>query len=343
MDFKLTFDFYGIVVEVLSEKEDLADRLVNDFSYFYLADEKIIKTKNAHSNIQLQVKRGPNKPFNVGFKYDYSSEKVSFYEREGKRYCFYHGEVETIYDFKKNEGIIKGENIHAVHEVTYLMILSLVGKELDRRGVHRLHALSFVYRRILFVGLFSSGFGKSTLISHFKNDDEISLLSEDSPLFDRNLDSPPFPIRIGINEDSLFKEVFKDESPVLLKRFRYGTKYLYPIDSLGLRIGGDFDRIILATGIKGNSFQLKKGGDLKVIIHLFREGIIGVGLPILLEYFWEFGFADFLVKTRIALSRTFTFLKLFLVSEKVEVSLSNNPVENCKSLKKELFAMSKQK
>jgi len=53
----------------------------------------------------------------------------------------------------------------------------------------------------------------------------------------------------------------------------------------------------------GAKVSVKKCSKLRVFCLLFKPMVIGVGLPILAEYFWEFGLRDFFTKTQIALSR----------------------------------------
>ncbi|MCR9205214.1 MAG: hypothetical protein NXH75_11585, partial [Halobacteriovoraceae bacterium] len=82
--------------------------------------------------------------------------------------------------------------------------------------------------------------------------------------------------------------------------------------------------------------KLKEEFGLLHLRHLIKEGVIGFGLPMLFEYFWEPGWKDFFRKTAIFFSRLGAVIRLWLKAKKYKVVLTNNPDVNVELLSKEL-------
>lgn len=320
-------NFYGYNVEVETDWPEIADRLSKDFSHFE-------KKSPIAANLNIQILKKNLSLRDSSQKYTYKSKKVSFYNLGKTRYCNYNELVETFCDFERNKFIVQGQDLHGVHEVAYLLILSRVGKALDQLGAHRLHSVGFIYERTLFVGLFSSGVGKTTLLSNLMERPGFSMVSDDSPLVNRvNVEIQPFPIRLGFNKDSTPPDYFKGKVSYELNRFRYGVKSLYSLRDLDYLIGGPYERVVLLTGIQGPVATHSSSLGLAHAKHMFLEGVIGFGLPILFEYFWEAGSGDFLIKTRITFSRILTFYKLWKKTKKYNVTLSSDDSQNYEMIK----------
>ena len=67
--------------------------------------------------------------------------------------------------------------------------------------------------------------------------------------------------------------------------------------------------------------------------HLFVHLVIGLGLPMVLEYFWEKGFRDFLCKSKIFFSRFSAAFFLALRAKNYIIYLGNDIEHNVKSIK----------
>lgn len=323
MSKKLFFNFYGIGVEVSSSWDEVLGRLKRDFSYFLKED---IKEGTFPIELRLEISKKCITPKDTK-EFHYKSSKVSFYEKTGQRYCNYFNKVESEINFKDHTALIRGEDLHAIHEVSYLMILSRVGKALDQMGVHRLHAGAFEKDGVLFLALFSSGGGKSTLLNSIMAGDGYTFFSDDSPLVSEDGKVLPFPIRIGFSEGSV-PEALREVPSYTLKRFRYGAKILFGLNDLNWPIGSDYKKIILISGQKGNVASYRKEFGLWHLFHIIKEGVIGIGLPILYEYFWEYGIGDFWVKTKIAIKRFRTLFYLWLKAKKYQVTLESDLDKN---------------
>jgi hypothetical protein len=66
----------------------------------------------------------------------------------------------------------------------------------------------------------------------------------------------------------------------------------------------------------------------------FKHGVIGIGLPMVIEYFWENGFSDFVIKIRIFILRLLAFSGLLLRAKKMKLYLGKNPKDAAELIKK---------
>lgn len=328
-DKEVFLDFYGIKVLISSKWVELIERISGDFSYF--------KVENCEPYIKIQVDN--DRPlWGSTDKWDWNTTKVKFVDRGNERECNYQDRVKVVYDFKLEAAFVVGDDLHRVHEVTYLLILSRVGKLLDLQGVHRLHSMAFSYNEKLVIGAFSSGHGKSTLLSFLLEDSCIKLFSDDCPLVTTSGEVLPFPLRLGFESDGLLPSFLKDASCFRLKRRRFGEKKLFPLNNLNLTVGKNYKEIIvLSSGGRGSrEFQWEKVNGFSSLLHFLREGLIGVGLPMVYEYFWEIGFRDFLLKLKIFFSRLYALGWLWIKAKKIRVTLSSDLSSDVLKIKEEL-------
>jgi hypothetical protein len=160
----------------------------------------------------------------------------------------------------------------------------------------------------------------------------VKMLSDDIPLVSSNGDILSFPIKIGLEDSS--KSYLKIKNPeeniYFLKREQFGRKMFICLDGIMEKVeapGTSFGKIILAEGFRSNSesSKLVSSSWFQTLKGLFKHGIIGVGLPMMIEYFWEFGPRDFLVKAKIFILRLKSFICLSLKAKRVVLHLGRNP------------------
>jgi hypothetical protein len=327
MSTKFFLNFYGYKVTVDCDWEELSLRLKKDFSFFLADSEEV-------SDFSLKVENSNPSPEFDSSAYTYRSPKVSFFEEKGTRYCNYGDKVHSEIDFAKNRAKVCGKLLHPAHEVSYLMILSRVGKALDLKGLHRIHGGCWQSSETIYITLFSSGTGKSTLLSKLMEETGVSFYSDDSPLIDEKGKVLPFPLRVGFSKNDEVIENLKETPSYELERFRFGVKRLYSLEDLNWPIGGEYKKVVLISGKKSDRAGFKKTLGLSHGKQLVLEGLIGFGLPILYEYFWEYGFKDFKRKTMIFLKRSVALVRLWKNAIKYEVTLSSDPQESLEMIKK---------
>lgn len=101
----------------------------------------------------------------------------------------------AIYDYGRREGRIFSAAPARLHELAYLAVLSRAGEELDRRGLHRAHALGFESRGHGGLILMRSGQGKSTLALELVRRTGMGIVGEETPLLSSDGRLLAFPLR----------------------------------------------------------------------------------------------------------------------------------------------------
>lgn len=324
------FNFQGFRVKVSSSFEDVLIKLEKDF-YLFRTQE------GSGFDLYLEIRKEKISE-EIEISWDRVTSKVRYYQNGAQRFCYYDDKVRSEINFDTEEAKVIGIDENLVHEISYLLILTRVGKKLDLKRFHRIHAFGLTVNNTLLLGLLPSGAGKTTFLSQFIADDLGGIVSDDSPLIDSQGDVHPFLIRIGFEENGKVPRKWSDKPFYFLERRHFGLKKLLSFEDISFRPGGNYERVFLLRVSKkrGERVRVKEEFGLLHLKHLFKEGVIGIGLPMLYEYFWETGWKDFLIKTSIFFGRLGAFLRLWLKAKKYKVVLTNNPEQNGILLVKEL-------
>lgn len=321
-------NFYKIQVQVESTSEDILVPLKKDFSNF------IQKERPNQFEFILQI-------FNQAPPYSMVPNMVATmqtlnsicYDNNGIRYCDYYGDMLVILDTKNNVAKMYSENIPKIHEISYLLVLSRVGKLMDLQGLHKLHAFSVSYKDLAIVCMMPMKGGKSTLLMQFLKDKRFKIISDDIPLVNLTGEILPFPIKIGLSDlPGNLDVVNPEENFYTMERAHYGKKQLLCLNGLPGRVESTsrkFKKVILIEAFRYNSKTsiLKDADIFSTGKGLLKHGIIGFGLPMVIEYFWETGLVDFLRKTKIFFLRLIAFTGLLIRAKNMKLFLSKNPQE----------------
>ena len=336
----LYLNFLGFGVQINCENIDLLKRLTKDFSYF-------VSSKKGSEDLVIDFFWKDPKELKIPeSKSSRQTHLCISYDFKNLRYIDYHGKVRSLFDFGQEKAKLFSLNLEKSHEVLYLLILSRVGKALDLAGLHRIHSFGVFYRGSIALGIMPSKCGKSTLLKSLLSDDDVELVSDDTPLVDRFGNIHAFPIRLGAeSEISQDMEIIDpDKNLYILDREFWGKKYLLSVDGLKNRIfkNQKSKRIYLFFGVRysGAQGKLIKVSKFYAARRLFFDCVIGFGLPIVIEYFWERGTEDFFRKSKIALSRAFACMNLLLKSESYEIQLGSDLNFNQKLIKEKLRSTS---
>lgn len=325
MNFRIYLDFYGVVAELTFSEEGLAQDIERDFSYF-LSSKQSPTVKISVFNQVSPYEKIPEVKACL-----YLAGSIS-YDYRGIRYVDYNGEALTIYNYETEEGEIYSPDRDFLHELTYLLILSRVGELLDKKGVHRLHALGISVNGKGVMCLLPMGGGKSTLALSLLKDEKVKLISEDTPLISKEGKILPFPLRIGLDSG-----VKLDVPQQYLRRFvrrRYGSKTLIDIDYFKDKIAKISQPGIILIGERefSNKARIVKTGKIKAIGPFIRNMVFGLGLPQMVEYFLRNNLGDILSNTKIALSRLFVSLKIIRESKTYSFIIGRNKTKNAETL-----------
>lgn len=336
----LYLNFLGFGVQINFENNDLLKRLTKDFSYF---------VSNNKKEVSLVIDFFWREPKELKIPESKSTRQTHLcisYDFKNLRYIDYHGKVRCLFDFDQEKADLYSMNLEKSHEVLYLLILSRVGKALDLAGLHRIHSFGVFYRQSIALGIMPSKCGKSTLLKSLLSDDEIELISDDTPLVDRFGNIHAFPIRLGAESEisSDMEIIDPDQNLYTLDREYWGKKYLLSVEGLKNSIfkNQKSKKIYLFFGVRysGEQGKLIKVSNFYAAKKLFYDCVIGFGLPIVIEYFWERGTVDFLKKSKIALSRAFACLNLLMKSESYEIQLGSDLEFNQKLIKQKMRSTS---
>ena len=324
------FDFFGEKVLVESDWEKILFYIGKDFSQFKIQD-------NQNLQFDLKITIFNKNPSEI--KIPEQSPKLKTrnsltYEENQIRYNDYHGRLLSIFNYKSESGIIYSLDEDKTHEITYLLILSRVGKKLDLKGLCKLHAFAIEFKNKAIVCMMPMGAGKSTLLIELLKNKEVRMISDDIPLVNHEGSIVPFPIKIGTNEEGLQSLNLEGNTQDVfsLNREFYGKKIFVSVDAIKERVATldkTYQNIILINGKRKESLKttIEKANLISTFLGLFYHGIIGIGLPLIFEYFWEFGIFDFARKAKIFFIRLRNFTCLMLKASNYKMDLGKDSTQ----------------
>lgn len=221
--------------------------------------------------------------------------------RPGRRLVWYPEGALCEYDYAARRGFIRAGGAGLLRELSYLLVLSRAGEELDRRGLHRLHAgaLASAGRALLFCG--ARGTGKTTLLIELLKDPAFALLSDDTPLADRRGTVYPFPARIGLGLDSPHLAGFQGLEH--FGRRRYAPKRLLDVVKAGFRLSGPLPAGAVFLLRRAAEPRIVRAGAAAAATELAVSLAAGYGVPQLAEFFLRPAPADLVRKAGILASR----------------------------------------
>ena len=326
-------DFYDIKVSVHSNSEYVLESLKRDFAYFL---KDILPS--ADISIEAVDQRPPWETVPQVRASLYLAGAIA-YDRKGVRYVDYQNEALTVYRYGQETGYIYSEDKNLLHELSYLLILSRAGELLDKKGIHRIHGLGLSIAGKAALCLLPMGAGKTTLALSLLKDKKIKLISDDIPLISKDGKVLPFPLRIGVN-----KKIDLGIPPEFLREFNrrhYGHKTLIDTKYFGSDMSGESRPWIVFIGERefSDTARIEPISKIRAIWPFMRDGVIGLGLPQVVEYFLRYNIKD-LGKISILISRMLASLKIILRSETYRFVLGQDREKNSEMVKN--FLNSKQ-
>lgn len=326
------FNIYGSTIRVQSKHLEALAVLRLEFRYFICSD--ISRTDFL---LTLHPFAAP-----AGLLPELVARRISqnslTYDEGSRRWNDYFGKALSVYDYDSREGLIYCADQDLLHEIAYLMVLSLTGKSLDQRGFHKIHACGFRYKgRDVIVMLPSKG-GKTTLFLELSRFPGVELLSDDTPLIDHLGHVHPFPLRLGVEKIPPHLQQSSSEF-TLFKRQHFSDKWLIPLDKLGAPIAASSGQhVVLVQGFRTSHYHTHFApmGTIAAFKSLAEHMIVGIGLPMVLEYFIKNTWRDWLTLFKIGFARTYAALKLWQNGEAWAFSMGQDPKENAAQLIKKL-------
>jgi len=320
---KLNLLIYGIPFQIECSDSTLLKKLRLDFSSFLDS-----QTKNTIPPALIHVEITPSIP---GVIPELTANRLSnnsvTFETSTHQYNDYYGDVLVIEEKKTGTTRIYGTSLDRIHEVLYLYLLSKSGKRLELQGLHKIHAMGIASKNTAILVMMPMKGGKSTLLWNIlERNPDYQLLSDDSPLISRSGKALAFPLRLGFETLSeKMKEKIPEEFLYEIKRKHYGTKHLISAAYFQNRIAkNEFKKLILITGKRTlkpepEIYRISKPA---LFLELLKHFVIGMGLPMILEHFFQAGLRDLGRRIFILSSRVLSAFSLLCRGEPYEILLS---------------------
>lgn len=327
---KIIISIFGTNIECLCSSDDIMIRLKKDFHSF------IIKNNDASSEFKFEFHLGdiPWGAVNGLRAYKQTSNCIT-YVKENIAYNDYHGKAFSVYDFKENTASIYSSSVDHLHELAYLLILSRSGKWMDINGFHKIHAMGVSFgEKALIITMPMKG-GKSSLFIDIIKDKSISIISDDTPVIDGNGNVHPFPLRIGVSMDEKLSQKNEEQS-YQMERRQFGPKKLIPVNCFKNEISSIKTKVILMNGIRirDKICRIERVTFLELLWPLIKNMVIGIGLPMVIEYFLEPRYGDWPVRLKILLKRIKSMIRLSFKSKKYNIYLGTDRKVNTERIHK---------
>lgn len=319
----LNLNIYGVNIECQSHSFELISLLSKDFQYF--------KTEKALKNPYLYQFYIHPPPFErlSNLSVDKHSANSMTTDQGNIRYNNYYGKALSVYDLKAESCQVFSENINILHELSYLIILSRSGKKLETQGMHKVHAFGVSKSGKAIIGMMPMKGGKTTTFLELLKYKDLDILSDDTPIVNAKGYLLPFPLRIGIESNA--EKPKGDKSKIYsIERSHYGKKILFPIDYFENQVSGVCSDAILIDCKRwyNSDCALIKVKKYQMISPLVKNMLVGVGLPLIIEYFLELTLKDFFKLSFIFIRRLSSMSRLLLRSKCYRIYLGNNPKKN---------------
>ncbi|MCK5405178.1 MAG: hypothetical protein KAI75_08090 [Desulfobulbaceae bacterium] len=319
-DQTLLFDFHGILVKIVCDDEECATFIKTDFSYFSI--DFAVEYRSLDLIITVSLEKPPYDKIPYGTLASCHTKDAALYKNGDITFYDYAGETLVVLDHRWNRAEIFSLSRDHLYEKTYLMVMSRVGVELDRKRLHRIHAMGVVHNGKALLCLLPMGGGKTTLTLSLLGDKNFSLLSEEVPLVAADGTLYPFPIRMGVTagtELAIPEEFLK---PFIRSHYRPKTliDITYFKDQIARSASPGY--VFVGKRIHSDSPRIVRISKFKAFGPLYRLCVVGMGLPELLEYILRFDLSDIVKRFTLFTSRLSACLALLRHSETLELHLS---------------------
>ncbi|HEY0796053.1 MAG TPA: hypothetical protein VGD64_09755 [Acidisarcina sp.] len=293
----LKLNVFGIGVEVHSEDETALANLRADFAHF----ESEAITPGLKVSLLFQPPPYDSVPPTEASVY--TPRNISFHN--GKvTYIDYSGRALAIFDDTLKSIRIFSTDRDLLYEAAYLFLLSQLGESLDQRGMHRVHALGFSVKGKAALVLLPMGGGKSTLGTHLLQHPSVKILSDDSPLVDREGRLWCFPLRIGLLPGS--EGDIQPEDLRCIQRMEFGPKLLLRHEYFEHRIVESAPASFIFIGRRslGEHCRIVPVSRFAALRQLVPNCIVGMGLFQGMEFMFNRSAGAVAAKLSMAFSRS---------------------------------------
>jgi hypothetical protein len=320
-----SFDVYGFRFSVRGSCADVVEGLQQDFAFFAATSE------SADIVIELFPEDPPELELPATDASVYTPRNV-VYRAGNRRYVDYHGRALGIQDELTGNFKLYSRDSNLLYEAAYLYLLSQIGQALDRRRLHRIHALGVAIKNRAVLVLLPMGGGKSTLGLHLLKHPEVQILSDDSPFIGRDGRVLAYPLRLGLLPGS--EDLIPQEHRRVISRMEFGPKHLVNYNYFKDRVAASAEPGVVFIGARtlSNDCRIEQVGKTEGLKACFANCIIGVGLFQGLEFVLRTSGWDLLKHTGIGFSRFRNCSRLIRHSCICRIHLGRDPQINSRTL-----------
>ena len=290
------FDVYGYRFTVTSTADGPLKGLLQDFGFFRLGEggpAVSIELEEAEPDYSIVPPCDASiyTPRNVVYRYG------------GRRYIDYGGRGLGIWDRVAGRFRVVSRDLNLLYEAAYLFLLSQIGAHLDRRGIHRLHALGVELDGRAILVLLPAGGGKSTVCTALMERPEIRLLSDDSPLIDRRGRVLAFPLHLGLRRGQEHRVPARYRRVV--ERMEFGPKTLVSLDYYRGRVAAAAEPglVLLGRRTTARECRLERARAGAALRAMIANCVVGMGLYHGLEFLLQSSAWELASKAGLGLSR----------------------------------------
>ena len=321
---------HGVVVRVDCADVETAERLADDFLRFQVAGE--LATPPAIELVLLREE--PRYDQLPPIRASIHTPRNVCYDAGDLTYIDYFGKALAIYQRSRQRIEVRSTRPHLLHEIGYLTLLSRVSEQLERRGLHRVHALAVANEGRTAVILLPSTGGKTTLAQYFlRVGDGWRLVSEDSPLIDRRGRIYPMPLRLGVVSDG--PPPFPPQFVTYSERMEFGPKYLVSLRAFPDGIETEVTApawLFVGRRTLGRECRILPIGRRAGFKALTRDMIVGLGLYQGLEFLLRRSALDLMAHASLVAGRTRAALALLRRARVYEIELGRDVDLNAATL-----------
>lgn len=295
------FDIYGVRIALGGDAEACAALSVH-FAAF--REPSSNGPANADAIVLELCREAPSLPLPDGHPSDQVVDRGVVYNLGPITVVDHHGFATTVFDFERDRGRILALETADLVELGYLAISSRLGVHLERRGYTRVHGVGIEHAGAAALVLAPSGGGKSTIARALRRQSSVRVLGDDVVLLDSGGRMLPFPTPLGLTNPSQAEGLGK---PTAFPRRLHPPKWVLPVDAdpaRVLRAPVAVDWVVLLNRAHGESVRMIPASKSQIGAALFRDAVVGLGLPQVLELLARRGVGDLALQAPSAIRRS---------------------------------------
>lgn len=291
MSSPLELDVYGLRVAVRGPWDEVLAGVRRDFAWF------VAPGGEPHLEIQVEQGAPDYAPFGDAVASFVTGRNV-VYQVGTTTLVDYSGRALFVLERDRGVAAVQGEDPDLVREAVDCLLLSRIGEHLDGRGLVRVHAVGLSGSLGAIAVLMPSGGGKSSLALRALDDPRVAILSEESPLLDRDGLVHPFPLPITVD---LADATVSDRYPTrLVERLEFHTRRALDVEHYRERVQAEPRRLrhlVIGHRTLAARGRLEPLARHRATRSLLGAAVAGVGVYQGMEFVLQSGWSDVVRKS----------------------------------------------